>query len=72
MIKNMKIADTIHNLLPKLNLQRFFSSGLKMSGIIILIVAVVVTLFLFTGRVFVELFGWLVFPFPRRAIKKKA
>jgi hypothetical protein len=37
-----------------------------------LIVAVVVTLFLFTGRVFVELFGWLVFPFPRRVFKKKS
>jgi hypothetical protein len=67
----MKIADTIQNLLPKLNAQRFFSSGLKMSGIILLIVAVVVMLFLFTGRVFIELFGWLVFPFPRRTLKKK-
>ncbi len=67
----MKIADIIQKIPPKFNLQKFFSSGLKMSGIILLIAAVVVTLFLFTGRVFIELFGWLVFPFPRRIIKKK-
>jgi hypothetical protein len=68
----MKITDTIQKLLPKFKVHRLFSSGLKMSGIILLIVAVIVTLFLFTGRVFVELFGWLIFPFPRRTIKKKA
>jgi hypothetical protein len=68
----MKITEIIQNIIPKFNVKKFFSSGLKMSGIILLIIAIVVTLFLFTGRVFVELFGWLIFPFPRRAIKKKA
>jgi hypothetical protein len=38
---------------------------------ILVLVTVVTALFLLTGRVFVELFGWLFFPFPKRLFKKK-
>jgi sugar phosphate permease len=68
----MKILPILQKLLSKSNNKRFFSSGLKVSGIILIFVVIVVTLFLFTGKVFVELFGALVFPFPKRANKKNS
>jgi hypothetical protein len=67
----MKIVRALQKIISNINKRKLFSSGFKMSGLILLIVIMVVMLFLFTGKVFVELFGWLVFPFPRRENKKK-
>jgi hypothetical protein len=66
----MKFFSSLSGLVSRINTRQLFSSGFKLSGIILLIVIIIVTLFLFTGRVFVELFGWLFFPFPRREKKK--
>ncbi|MBN1601891.1 MAG: hypothetical protein JW915_09790 [Chitinispirillaceae bacterium] len=66
----MKFFSSLSGLLTRVNARQLFSSGFKLSGIILLIVIVIVTLFLFTGRVFVELFGCLVLPFPRRKKNK--
>jgi len=66
----MKFFSSLSGLVSRINTRQLFSSGFKLSGIILLIVIIIVTLFLFTGRVFVELFGWLFFPFPRREKNK--